>query len=211
VAVVAAAVCVRLGLWQLSRLHQRRARNAAVRAALAKPAVELSGRVQPESLINRRVHARGVYDYAHEQFWRPRTLDDMPGVDLVTPLKLADGSAVLVDRGFAQSPDAYHVNQALYREPDTADVVGIALSAPRSRGDVDPRLLADSLPYRLLPFVVQELQSAELPIGAPHRLPPPELSDGPHLSYTIQWFSFAIVILAGTATLLRKERQERGA
>jgi len=32
----------------------------------------------------------------------------------------------------------------------------------------------------------------------------PELDDGPHLSYAIQWFSFALIIVIGSIALLRK-------
>jgi len=204
----AVAVCVRLGVWQLARLHQRRAANALVRAARERPPVELSGRAAADSLWNRRVRARGVYDFDHERLWRPRMLADEPGVDLVTPLRLADGSGVLVDRGWAPSPDGYHIAEPLYREPDTADVTGLALAAPRGRGDVDPATLKDSMPYPLLPFVIQLLPSPTAPDRplAPglYRWPAPELGDGPHLSYAIQWFSFAVIIAFGSVALLRK-------
>ena len=214
----AAAVCVRLGIWQVARLHQRRARNAVVLAARQRPPVELGtvrgegGGVVPESLLLRRVHARGVYDFERERLWRPKSFEDEPGVDLVTPLRLADGTAVLVDRGWVASPDAYHVAQPLYREPDTADVVGLALAAPRGRGDVDPVALKDSLPFPLLPFVVQQLPSPPasarpLPPGLV-RWPVPELGNGPHLSYAIQWFSFAVIIVAGSISLFVKRREE---
>ncbi len=210
-ALSAAVVCVRLGIWQLARLGQRRARNAVVLAARRRPPVELSGRVAAESLVGRRVHARGVYDYERERLWRPKAFADAPGVDLVTPLRLADGTSVLVDRGWAPSPDAYHIVALLYREADTADVTGLALAAPRGHGDVDPARLRDSLPYPLLPFVVQLLpsptaagSSAVLPPAAPRRWPAPELDDGPHLSYAIQWFSFALIIVIGSIALLRK-------
>ncbi len=204
----AAVVCVRLGIWQLARLGQRRARNAVVLVARRRPPVELAGRVPPESLVGRRVHARGVYDYERERLWRPKAFADAPGVDLVTPLRLADGTGVLVDRGWAPSPDAYHIVALLYREADTADVTGLALAAPRGRGDVNPASLRDSLPYPLLPLVIQELPS---PTAPDRPLPPglvrwvaPELDDGPHLSYAIQWFSFALIILIGSIALLRK-------
>jgi len=155
---------------------------------------------------------RGEYDYAQERLWRPRPYEGVPGVALLTPIKLADGSAVLVDRGWAPSPDAYHVDQRAYREPDTADVVGIGMAAPRARGDVDPAKLRDSLPYPLLPFVIQLLPpSTNLrrpPQPALVCMPPPELSDGPHLSYAIQWFSFAVIIVVGSAALVRKQRRQ---
>jgi surfeit locus 1 family protein len=205
-AVAAAGLCVRLGIWQLARLKQRRARNAVVLAARARPPVELSGGVAADSLLARRVHAHGVYDFEHERLWRPKAFADQPGVDFVTPLKLADGGGVLVDRGWAPSPDAYHVDALLYREADTADVTGLALAAPRGRGDVNPSALRDSLGYALLPFIVQQLPETGgvVPRGAPRRWPAALLDDGPHLSYAIQWFSFALIIVVGSIALLRK-------
>lgn len=212
-ALAAAAGCVRLGIWQLARLHERRARNAAIGATRALPPIELSRAALDQAPLERRVRVRGVYDYAAERMWRPRSFEDLPGVDLVTPVRLADGSAVLVDRGWVPSADAYHVDAQLWREADSAGLVGIALAAPRGRGDVNPRALADSLPYRLLPLVVQALpnEAASRPgvAPAPRRWPAPELTDGPHLSYAIQWFCFATIIVVGVGVLLRKERAER--
>jgi surfeit locus 1 family protein len=170
------------------------------------------------------VQARGRYDYGHERFWRPRSFEDVPGVDLVTPLRLPDGSAVLVDRGWAPSPDAYHVDQAAYREGDSATVVGLVMRAPRTRGDVDPATLRDSLPYPLLPFLIQLVPETDSSAGAPApagrgvvappsrpmRWPMPELSNGPHLSYAIQWFSFALISVVGSLALARKRAAAGG-
>lgn len=214
VALLLAAGCVRLGFWQLDRLGQRRARNALVAAARARPALQLSGWLPLDSVRDRRLQASGVYDYARERLWRGRSYEGIPGVDLITPLRLADGSAVLVDRGWAVSPDGYHVDQAAYREPDSAVVLGVAVAAPRARGDVDPARLADSLPYRLARFVLQQSPSDSPPERRSARLrrwSPPELTNGPHLSYAIQWFSFATIIVVGSIVLLRQRGSGRGA
>jgi surfeit locus 1 family protein len=214
VALVVAAGCARLGVWQLARLRQRRARNAVVLAARTRPPIVLTGMVPLDSVRERRVSARGNYDYGHERFWRPRSHEGVPGVDLVTPLRLPDGSAVFVDRGWVPSPDAYHVAQMVYREGDSALVLGLALPAPRSRGDIDPVALRDSVPYRLLPFVLQQLPSSTalegpLPPGL-IRWPMPELSNGPHLSYAIQWFSFALISVVGSLALVRQRARSAG-
>jgi surfeit locus 1 family protein len=214
-ALLVAGVCVRLGIWQLDRLQQRRARNAVVAAARARPELELRGGADLplDSLRDRRVHARGVYDYARERLWHGRSYEGIPGVDFVTPLRLPDGTAVLVDRGWAPSPDGYHVDAAVYREADSADVVGLGMAAPRGRGDVDPMALRDSVPYGLLPVLIQQVPSSTAlhrpPPSSPaalRRWPPPELSDGPHLSYVVQWFSFAAIIVVGSIALWRQRR-----
>lgn len=211
VAVVLAALCVRLGFWQLHRLHERRARNARVAAARALPPVELPAAGLPaDALAERRVRARGVYDWAHEHVWHARSYQGAPGVTLVTPLRLADGSWLLVDRGWAPSADAYHVDSPHFREADSAVIQGLAEPAPRDRGDADPRRLADSLGGAVQPVVVQLLPgdtNARLPLGLV-RWPAPQLDEGPHLSYTVQWFSFAVIILVGTFVLLRKQARE---
>lgn len=212
-ALLVAGVCVRLGIWQLDRLHQRRAQNAVVAAARARPELEIleDPRLPIDSLRDRRLHARGAYDYARERLWHGRSYEGIPGVDFVTPLRLPDGTAVLVDRGWAPSPDGYHVDQRAYREGDSAKVVGLGMAAPRGRGDVDPMALRDSVPYRLLPVVLQQLPpSTALHRPPPSssagltRSPPPELSDGPHLSYVVQWFSFAAIIVVGSLALMRQ-------
>ena len=204
-ALAVAALFVRLGVWQLNRLAERKVTNAAIQAARALAPVELPlHRVEPEALRDRRAHARGVYDYAHERVWTGRTYDDAPGVALLTPLRLSDGSAVFVDRGWVPSPDAVHVDATRYREGDSADLTGLALPAPRDRGDVNPAALKDSLPYTTLAIVLQLDDTA-----APHptglkRWRPPSLDNGPHLSYAIQWFSFAGIVIIGVAVLLWK-------
>jgi surfeit locus 1 family protein len=202
-ALAVATVCVRLGVWQLDRLGQRRARNAVVAARLALPPLLVGRATSPDSARQRRLIARGVYDFARERVWPGRSFDGTPGVALVTPLRLADGSAVLVDRGWVPSPDAYHVDQALYREPDTIAVEGLGFIAARGRGDVDPTALRESVPYALVPLVLQQTGTAASR-GLPRRWPAPTLDDGPHLSYAIQWFSFALIIVLGTVALLRK-------
>ena len=196
---------MRLGVWQLDRLQQRRARNAGVQEARERAPLTLPARgLPPDSARQRRVVARGAYDYARERLWRPRPHDGVVGVGLVTPLRLADGSAVLVDRGWVPAPGGMPADAAAYREGDSVVTVeGVALPAPRALGDVDAVALADSVPYPLLPFVVQLLPDGAARSRLPLRVPPPALDDGPHLSYAFQWFSFAVIVLVGTAFLLR--------
>ena len=208
IAVAVAATCARLGVWQLGRLQERRTRNAAAAASLARPPIDVSrDTVAADSVARRRVVAAGVYDYAHERVRPARALDGVPGVAILTPLRLSDGRAVFVDRGWAPSVDGLHVELRQYREPDTVVVTGLGVALPRGRGDVDPTRLADSLPYTLLPFGIQALPSEDPTML--RRWPTPVLDDGPHVSYAVQWFSFGMIAVIGTAVLLVQQHRRR--
>lgn len=197
VAVVIAALCVWAGTWQLDRLKQRRARNSVLQTRLALPPLDARRGLSADSARWRRIIARGVYDFDAELTWPGRSFEGTPGVALITPLRLHDGSVVLVDRGWVYSPDAFHVDHAAYREPDTTSVTGIGLLPPRGRGDVTVT--------GFLPFVIQA-GGKDPARGLPRRWPAPVFDNGPHLSYAIQWFSFALIALVGTAVMIRKGR-----
>ena len=213
IAVVVAAVFVRLGIWQLDRLHQRRARNAVVTARRSLPAVTVTSAALPvDSVRDRRVTLTGTWDYARERVWGARTYEGVPGVAVLTPLKISSDAAVFVDRGWAPSADALHVDHTALREGDSATVTGLAFAAPRGRGDVDPVRLRDSLPYAVASFIIQPSpsDSPAVRLSDLRRWPASDLGDGPHLSYAIQWFAFAGIVLIGMGALLRKQASSRG-
>ena len=130
---LAALVCTRLGLWQLSRLRERRAHNQQVLAARTLPAVNLSdasavAAVPAGGWADRRVSASGSYDFGTQFVIRRQALNGTPGVRVVTPLRPDSGdSAVLVIRGFVASPDAGTVALDSLMEKGTQRVEGIAV------------------------------------------------------------------------------------
>jgi surfeit locus 1 family protein len=217
IATIVAAVCISLGFWQLQRLADRRALNAEIRAARSAPLtpVRTADDIRALSAF-RPVVVEGTYDIEDEVLLYGRSLDGEPGHFVVTPLALDDGSGVLVLRGWVPfSLDSAPVGEAA---PIARDVVVEGwLIAPESRGQSrpDPRGIVrtldisgigDRLPFDLAPFAIQlraqDPPNAELPVPVPL----PELSEGPHLSYAIQWFCFAAVAVAGAAILVRRER-----
>ena len=99
-----------LGQWQFHRLDERRAREPAGRANLARPPVPLDDllavdRPVPERAEWRKVVAHGTWDDAHTIVLKYQTRDGASGVDVVTPLRTEGGAAVLVDRGWMASPN----------------------------------------------------------------------------------------------------------
>lgn len=209
-ALVSALVFVRLGIWQLSRLRERRALNAVALAARAMAPVNLDDPASAATLAsgadNRRVRVSGRYDHAAEVVIRGQSEQGVPGVRIITPLvPLRGDTAILVHRGFVTSGDARGVDLAGLREEGVVTVTGIAFAEPidprggepREEGGVltwrrlDLAALRQRLPYPLARYTILQLPDTSLP-ALPRRDDPPELDDGPHLSYAIQWFSFAL-------------------
>ena len=216
------ATCIRLGLWQLGRLRERREANAVAASALAEPEADLrSGAIGPW----RRVRVTGEYDHAHEVVLRGQAHREQPGVTVVTPLRMeGERGVVLVSRGFVPSADAISAEPDSLREPGTVTVHGVVLplgsrpdsGAPLTRAGrttwrgLDRAALSARLGVPLPDFYVAQLPDSALP-AFPRRLPLPALDDGPHLSYAIQWFAFAtIAVVGGTALLGRRRRDDQG-
>ena len=231
------ALCVRLGFWQLDRLQQRKARNQALQAATSMPVLRYDSATaeaierDPARFVNRRVRATGAYDPGAEVILRGRAHRSNPGVHLVTPL-VAPGvrQALLVNRGWVPSPDAATVDARTFAEPGTRTVTGILQEIPRgTRAGGEPATTqvngAPVVTYRRLdvqtlqriqrrPFARLYLQ--QLPgtdsAGArpPVRVALPPQDNGPHLSYAVQWFSFATIGMVGLLIMVLRQRREPG-
>ena len=231
----AAAVCVRLGIWQMDRLAQRRAVNDAIAARWSATPVPIAALPGDTSLSRyRRVRIEGTFDFDNEQVLVARSRHGSPGVHILTPLR-PEGSrrAVLVNRGWVYSPDAATVDLARWRESARTAVVGYVQTFS-SAGEGDPQAgrpgawrrldgtaIARSLPYPIEPVYVVALEgerrAARAPPGSaasgadarPARLPELEISDGPHRSYAVQWFSFAAIAVVGSGVLAWQETRRR--
>jgi surfeit locus 1 family protein len=214
VSVIVAATCVRLGFWQLDRLEGRREVNAMLEGRGDAPERPVTG-APADELPYSRVRATGTYDPSHEWILSGRTTaEGAPGNHVLTPLELGDGTAVVVDRGWVPlevtdvpvtgtaAAAGGHVTVAGVAMPP--DETTPASPAPSIATTVD--LARAGLPYRLLPvYVLLQTQSPtqQLPVPAP----PPTFDEGPHLSYAIQWFSFATIAVVGCGVLLVRDHR----
>src|SRR3954452_24420950 len=103
-------VMINLGFWQLRRLDEKKSSNGSVRANESQPVAAINTVLHVDDPTSRgsdvafrRVSATGTYDREHEVIIRARSLNERPGVWAVTPLRLANGDAVMVVRGFLPS------------------------------------------------------------------------------------------------------------
>lgn len=219
IASVVAVVCVALGLWQLQRLADRRARNAAIERQGSRHPVLITsafgdGAVAPY----RPVRASGTFDPDHEVIVYGRSLDGEPGHVVVTPFVFDDGTAALVVRGWVPfdhqiapvsdaAPPTGELTIRGFLVPDEGDGSAVP-DADGVIGRLDVQGIRSTLPYVVLLSAIQLTEQAgPQPSELPVPLPREELSEGPHLSYAIQWFSFATIAVVGAVILLRRERR----
>jgi surfeit locus 1 family protein len=216
---------INLGLWQLRRLDERRERNDLIESRQDQPVVPVDELVAPdagdEAVSNaryRRVSASGTYEDATVVV-RNRTQDGVAGAWLVTPVELASGSQVGVIRGFvglesdgravdAPAPEGEVTVEGIVVDPDRLDG-----TAPR---DVDPMLATDGmLPVLILadsstPPEPNEGQEGGSRQDSILQVPKPELGEGPHFSYAVQWFIFTAIAIIGYPIVLRRVVARKG-
>lgn len=218
-----AAGCVRLGFWQLERLERRRAANAGLQERLnLEPLALATAPGDTAGLVLRAAQVSGTWDHDRSIALAGRSRQGAPGVHVLTPLRTADGGAVLVDRGFVPSPDGATVAAAAAAVRGAAAVVGrLRAFSPDAPPDGSMRRAADRsgalptwfarspdgvgahLPYELAPvYLVAERRTGPGPYPAPAA--PPELDEGPHLGYALQWFSFAAIAVVGWGAMLAR-------
>jgi cytochrome oxidase assembly protein ShyY1 len=220
IGIVVTAVCVRAAIWQMDRLHDRRAFNEQVREGLGAEPVEVTtllGREGAEAAPTyRAVRARGTYDPTDEVLVYGRSLNERPGYGVLTPLLLEDGGAVLIERGWV--PSTERTAPVAVAAPPAGPVQVEGFTVPIDQGGtvsgdivrgIDPGALEAKMGRPLLSTAIR-LQDQEPPQPAdlPAPLPPPELDEGPHLNYVFQWSIFATIALIGTAILIRRELRE---
>ena len=221
------ALCIRLGIWQLDRLDQRRAFNAQVEKMQSMPRLDLNtkGSGGIDKMEWRSVTFTGEYDFANQVAIRNQYYGSEYGYHLMTPL-LTNGTAVLVDRGWIPADgNSAPADWRKYDEPGEVTVTGqirlgqskpaiggVADALPAdgsplwvwNNGDIEK--IALQMPYPILnvyiqPYVNPEDETPPIPFQ-----PTLELTEGPHFGYALQWFTFATILFVGYPFFLRKQK-----
>lgn len=215
---------VNLGQWQLRRLDQRRAANAVVVANENRPPVpyqDLADRPVTDADEWRRVTVTGTFDAEHQFIARYRSNNDAPGIEIVTPLATTDGTHVLVDRGFQVMGRGQQIPTTA-PPPPTGEVTITAHLRPDERGRpnaitpvqgqmrlINSDAIAAQLPYPIADGYLGVLEMDPPAQGDLEPVALPELSEGPHFWYAVQWFLFAGIAVTGLVVFIRGDIRER--
>jgi surfeit locus 1 family protein len=194
--VVTIAAFVALGFWQLRRHAEVRELRDAVAAAQVLPVVPVE-----EAAMYRRVVATGEYDHEVEA-WVLRSRAGESGYLILTPLVLDDGTAILVNRSW--------VPLTVDTRPPVpeAQVTVEGYLWPAEEGSWQPEALPEigQVVRRIDPMILDRFTEYAFRDGYMIVMDgaPPTISSGPHFAYAVQWFLFAVIVVAGYPMLLRR-------
>lgn len=209
-----------LGFWQLRRLDEKRTFNTLVTSRSEKPVIDMSRLpvpVDPAGTQWLRVSVQGTYHPEREVRVVNRSQDGAAGYDQVVPLRTEEFGWIIVNRGFI--PLAGNVTAQV--PSGTVDVVGY-LRTSQKRGPLgavdstekgnkdfqrfDIPLMSRQLDGDVFPMYLQRIRESPSPTGKwPALVAFPELSEGPHQSYAMQWFFFSTVALAAWVVVVRRK------
>lgn len=225
---VFAAVCVALSQWQVARLNETRSANELVDHNYHSTPIPLDAALPTLTAYSagqqwKQVKMTGTYLKDDQLLVRNRPLNGQPGFEVLNPLLLGNGRVFVVDRGYVpignkqDRPDSIPAPQS----GEVTVVVRLQAGEPILSGRSDTR---GELATIHLPDVQKlvgkptytgayGLMVSESPASAirPSAMPQPQLDEGLHISYAIQWVIFGIMAFFGLWYAIRQEYRMRNA
>ena len=219
-----------LSNWQWHRLQDRQAANVTIQEQINKEPVALTELLiassesitVPDDSQWRTVEMTGTWLQTEQVLVRKKSLESDLGLWVVTPLELADGTIVMVNRGWTPAANSAIDSPVVAEVPlGTIEVLG-RLRDVSARNKPAPTDLPDGQVDRIVPLEIVDSPSTlsnayvEMTASRPESksaemrtLPAPEVTEGAHRSYAIQWIFFEIMTVIGWIILVRNEVKEQ--
>jgi len=208
-----AGLTARLGLWQLDRASEKLALQASIDARLHMPALDASALAvtvqEADAQHQRATTLVGRWSVAHTVYLDNRQMrSGQPGFVVVTPLRLADGRAVLVQRGWLPRDGQDRTRLPPLETPDGEVTVAGRLAPPPARlfefeaadrglirQNLDLDAFARETGLRLAPISVQQTSPSSPSDGLQRDWPLPGSGVAKNHGYAFQWFGLSALVL----------------
>ncbi|MDQ0690998.1 SURF1 family protein [Arthrobacter sp. W4I7] len=221
-AAIFATACVFLGRWQMDRRAETLAEINRVVTNYSATPVPFAGVREDFDQLDpgkewTQVELKGSYLPDGQRIVRNRPLNGQPGYEVVVPFRLATGETVIVDRGWLPignnnpgSPDSVPAPPAgevtvvvRLKHPEPA----LQRGAPEGQlASIDLTAYSAELGYPLLTGAYGQLASETPPAAEmPLPFPKPSTEEGTHLSYSLQWFAFGVLMFVGFGYAARQQ------
>ena len=215
-----------LSQWQWRRLHQRQEFNSVIENAQSRPTVALDSLINAnanevsvdDSLLWRSVGVSGHWEVTHQVLVRKKSYESDMGFWVITPLVQDNGIVVLVNRGWTPAKNSALSTPEVMTPPSGLVHIAGRIRIVDSAGQAQPADLPKGQVNTIVPTQIvpqhKVLRNAYLEMTASKpqslsadlkQIQAPEISEGPHRSYALQWIFFAIMAVIGWAILVRNE------
>ena len=205
---------IRLSDWQFDRYDQRIIRNEQATSALSSAPKNIVSSSQLSEMKQwERVEINGTYLNEQSKLVRKQYLGNSLGFWIITPFKIQNGDNILVNRGWIPIGSSASTNQSIPTAP-TGKINIEGYLQPFKLSTTQPKDLplnqVNTIDYKYFDFNITNDFYLQLAKSSPMDnqvaiIPLPELSNGPHLSYAIQWILFALLLPIGWYVLLKNE------
>ena len=214
-ALVLVLLCLWAAQWQYQRGFDRHARNTLIQEQSQLPAIDINDLgANIQEFEWRQISLQGSFDDSNQILLRNRYNDGVYGFEQLT-LFLFDGKKIWVDRGWIKAgSDATIPPKLQPTQEQQVNITGrlrLDSSLPQGKffavtNDAN-RNLVSQLDARkgvqTEEFYVDLISSSDTTMNPDVPVELPELSDGPHMAYALQWVFFAGLVIYGRR-LIRK-------
>jgi len=207
---------IRLSNWQFDRYDQRVLRNESTNVALSLAPKKIDAVSQMSGLKQwEKIELTGIYLSDLSKLVRKQYLENNLGFWVITPFKIQNGENILVNRGWIPIGSSASSNQSIPLAPvGTVNLEGYL--QPFNESITQPKDLplnqVNTIDYKYFESAIANNFYVQLSKSSPMDnqvaiIPLPELSNGPHFSYAIQWILFALLLPIGWYVLLKNENK----
>jgi cytochrome oxidase assembly protein ShyY1 len=205
---------IRLSNWQFDRYDQRVLRNESTNVALSLAPKKIDSVSQMSDLKQwEKIELTGSYLSDQSKLVRKQYLENNLGFWVRSPFKIQNGENILVNRGWIPIGSSASSNQSIPLAPvGTVNLEGYL--QPFTESITQPTDLplnqVNTIDYKYFESAIANNFYVQLANSSPMDnqvaiIPLPELSNGPHFSYAIQWILFALLLPIGWYVLLKNE------
>jgi cytochrome oxidase assembly protein ShyY1 len=219
IALILVALCIWAAQWQFQRGIDRQDRNDTIEAQLTLPALDVTeipskDSSQIEKFEWRTINATGTFKSDQQILLKNRYFEGKYGYEVLTRYSLSDGRFVWVDRGWVIAGKDAQTAPEVTAVPkgevsilarvrlDKSLPVGAFFALPTSGTGMISKLNAQT-GFASEGFYLDLISGSDssLTPEAPAQIP--QLSDGPHLAYSLQWVFFGGLVVYGRILIRR--------
>lgn len=222
-AVIFVALCIQGARWQYDRHEVRHAKNELIRANIAKDSITEPALSSADlnEVVWRTINISGRFLPGTEILIRNRYHEGKYGFGVVTLFESTSGKKYWVDRGWVVAgkdaltpPSVKPVTNALISiegrvrvENLESQIAGTVFAVPSADGNSQLARWNNEKSIVTEPFYFDLIEAPRTSFTPDVPASLPELSDGPHLAYSVQWILFAGLVLFGLYLVIREERK----